>query len=147
MDRGAVMMRPRRSIVGRLTRGVVRRTGMTLVEVIIAMLLMVSVILVLGGFMTKFSQATGQARLVVQANELASARLDAVRQQPSYTSIDTLAHTDTVKSDFTTYTLKTQIVHIGGAPTDSLDYKMVTVTVTQPYMKKVVTKSTAVAAF
>ena len=147
MDGRPVRTRARVSNAGRSGRRVMRRTGMTLVEVIVAMLLLVSVILVLGGFMTKFSQATGQARLVVLANELASARLDAVRQQPSYSSIDTLAHTDTVKSDFTSYTLKTQVVHIGGAVTDTLDYKMVTVTVTHPYMKKVVTKSTAVAAF
>jgi Tfp pilus assembly protein PilV len=124
-----------------------RRAGMTLVEVIVAMLLLVSVVLVLGGFMTKFTQATGQAHLIVQANELAATRLDALKQQPSYTSIDTLAHTDSVKSDFSWYSVKTQIVHIGGGVLDSVDYKMVTVTVTHPQMKKIVTKTTAVAAF
>ena len=124
-----------------------RRTGMTLVEVIVAMMLMVGVILVLGGFSAKFAQASGQAHLMVAANELAVTRLDAVRQQPTYPSIDTLAHTDTVKADFSSYIMKTQVVRIGGAVTDSVDYKLVTVTVTHPAMRTTVKKTSAVAAF
>jgi type II secretory pathway pseudopilin PulG len=130
-----------------LIRGL-RRSGMTLVEVIVAMMLLVGVILVLGGFSAKFAQATGQAHLAVTANELASTRLDAARQQPTYAAIDTLIRTDSgVKSDFSTYTVRTQIVRIGGAVTDSVDYKLVTVTVTHPAMRKAITKTTAVAAF
>lgn len=120
---------------------------MSLVEVIVAMLLLVTVILVLGGFSAKFAQATGQAHLIVLANELAATRLDAVRQQPTYAAIDSLVQTDTVKADFSTYTVRTQMVRIGGAVTDSVDYKLVTVTVTHPAMRKTVTKTTAVAAF
>ena len=129
-----------------LVRGL-RRKGMTLVEVIVAMLLLVGVVLVLGGFSAKFAQASNQAHLIVLANELAATRLDAVRQQPNYAAVDTLARTDTVKADFSTYTVRTQLVRIGGSVTDSVDYKLVTVTVTHPAMRKVVTKTTAVAAF
>lgn len=132
--------------VQRPLRGL-RRTGMTLVEVIVAMLLLVTVILVLGGFSAKFAQASGQAHLVVLANELAATRLDAVRQQPTYAAVDSLVRTDTVKSDFSSYTVKTQMVHVGGAVTDSVDYKIFTVTVTHPQMRKTVAKTTAVAAF
>ena len=74
------------------------RKGMTLVEVIVAMMLLVGVVLVLGGFSAKFAQASNQAHLVVLANELAATRLDAVRQQPNYAGLDTLVRTDTVKS-------------------------------------------------
>ena len=123
------------------------RKGMTLVEVIVAMMLLVGVVLVLGGFSAKFAQASNQAHLVVLANELAATRLDAVRQQPNYAGLDTLVRTDTVKADFSVYTVRTQMVRIGGAVTDSVDYKMFTVTVTHPAMRKVVTKTTAVAAF
>jgi type II secretory pathway pseudopilin PulG len=129
-----------------LLRGV-RRKGMTLVEVIVAMMLLVGVVLVLGGFSAKFAQASNQAHLVVLANEMAATRLDAVRQQPNYAALDTLIQTDTVKADYSMYTVRTQMVRIGGAVTDSVDYKMFTVTVTHPAMKKVVTKTTAVAAF
>jgi Tfp pilus assembly protein FimT len=121
---------------------------MTLVEVIVAMMLLVGVVLVLGGFSAKFAQATAQAHLVIMANELAATRLDAVRQQPSYVAIDSLVGTDLgVKSDFSSYTVRTQMLRIGGNVADTVDYKLVTVTVTHPAMKKIVTKTTAVAAF
>ena len=129
-----------------LLRGL-RKKGMTLVEVIVAMMLLVGVVLVLGGFSAKFAQASNQAHLIVLANELAATRLDAVRQQPNYAAVDTLARTDTVNADFSWYAVKTQLVRIGGAPTDSVDYKLVTVTVTHPAMRKTVSKTTAVAAF
>jgi hypothetical protein len=54
---------------------------------------------------------------------------------------------DSVKADASWYHLQTQVVRIGGATTDSVDYKLVTVTVTHPAMRKIVTKTTAVAAF
>lgn len=126
----------------------IARSGMTLVEVIVSMMLLVGVVLVLGAFSAQFARATAQAHLIVIANELAASRLDAVRQQPTYAAIDSLVRTDTgVKSDFSSYTMQTQMVRIGGAVTDTVDYKLLTVTITHPAMKKVVTKTTAVAAF
>ena len=126
----------------------IARSGMTLVEVIVSMMLIVGVVLVLGAFSAQFARATAQAHLIVIANELAASRLDAVRQQPTYAAIDSLVRTDTgVKSDFSSYTMQTQMVRIGGAVTDTVDYKLLTVTITHPAMKKVVTKTTAVAAF
>ncbi len=123
------------------------RDGMTLVEIIVAMLLLVSVVLVLGGFSAKFAQATGQAHLIVLANEIASTRLDGVRQQPTFAAIDSMMRLDTVKADFSKYAVRTQVVRIGGAITDSVDYKVITVTVTHPAMRKTVSKTTAIAAF
>lgn len=148
MDGGAMTRPFRRSLPPRaLTRGL-RRSGMSLVEVIVAMMLLVGVVLVLGGFSAKFAQATSQAHLIIIANEIASTRLDAVRQQPNYAAVDSIVGTDVgVSSDFSTYTVRTQMVRIGGAPADSVDYKLVTVTVTHPGMRKIVTKTTAVAAF
>ena len=137
-------MSPRRRKIRTMLRS---RSGMSLVEVIVAMMLLVGVVLVLGGFSAQFARATAQAHLIVMANELAARRLDALRQQPTYSAIDSLAKTDTATSDFSQYTIKTQIVRIGGAVTDSVDYKLVTVTVTHPAMKKTVSKTTAVAAF
>ncbi|MDB4915049.1 MAG: hypothetical protein JWM95_2693 [Gemmatimonadetes bacterium] len=120
---------------------------MTLVEVIVAMLILVAVVFALGNFSAKFAQASGQAHLIIVANELAATRIDALRQQPSYAAIDSLVRTDTVKSDFSSYYVKTQMVRYGGGVTDTVDYKMFTVTVTHPQMKKIITKTSAVAAF
>src|SRR5215216_4744720 len=97
------------------------RTGMTLVEVIIAMAILVGVLFVLGGFSAKYAQASGQARLTITANELAAQRLDAVRTQPSYSAVALLAGTTTTRADFTTFTIATATRRIGGAPTDSVD--------------------------
>ena len=123
------------------------RRGMSLVEVIVAMLILSGVLLALGGFMARYAQASGQAQLTITANELAAQRLDAVRTQPSYTAIGLLAGASTVKADFRYYTLETQVKRIGGGLTDSVDYRLVTVIVTQPSMRKPVSKTTAVAAF
>jgi type II secretory pathway pseudopilin PulG len=147
MDRRPMKARTRRiRRHAALLRGL-RRKGMTLVEVIVAMMLLVGVVLVLGGFSAKFAQASNQAHLIVLANEIAATRLDAVRQQPNYVALDTLVRTDSVKADASWYGVKTQKVRVGGAVTDSVDYKIFTVTVTHPAMRKTVTKTTAIAAF
>lgn len=120
---------------------------MTLVEIIVAMMILVGVVLVLGAFTARFTQASGQAQLVITANELAASRLDEVRTQPSYVALDTLAHTDTVVANLSRYMVRTDVRRVGGAATDTVDYKLVTVSVTHPAMKKTVSKTTAVAAF
>ena len=127
------------------------RRGMTLIEVVVAMMILTGVLLVLGAFSAKFAQAAGQARLVITANEIAVSRMDEVRTQPTYSSIDllkTAATGDIVMADSTRFVRVTSVTRIGGtAPTDSVDYKLLTVTVTHPSMKKTVTKTTAMAAF
>jgi prepilin-type N-terminal cleavage/methylation domain-containing protein len=128
------------------------RRGMTLVEVVVAIIILAGVLLVLGGFSAKFAQANSQAHLVITANEIAAQRLDEVRTQPTYASIDLLATPaaapDTAQRDNTTFYRSTRVRRVGGtAPTDSVDYKLLTVIVTHPSMTKPVTKTTAIAAF
>lgn len=120
---------------------------MSLVEVIVALLILTGVLLALGGFMAKYAQASGQAQLTITANEIAAQRLDAVRTQPTYSSISLLAGKGMVRADFKTYAIDMKVKQIGGALTDSVDYKLVTVTVTHPSMRRPVSKTTAVAAF
>jgi prepilin-type N-terminal cleavage/methylation domain-containing protein len=123
------------------------RRGMTLMEVMIAMVLLTSVILALGGFTAKFAQASSQARLTIGANELAGLTLDKVRTAPTYSSIDLLADSVKVTRDLTDYTVVTKVRRVGGSPADSMDYRLMTVTVTHPALKKKVYKTTAVAVF
>lgn len=125
-----------------------RRAGMTLVEVIVAMAILAGVVLVLGGFSAQFAQANSQAHLVITANELAAARLDEARSLPTYAALDALATTDSVAADNTIFRRVTTVRRVGGdAAADTVDYKFMTVTVTQASMRKVVSKTTAVAAF
>jgi prepilin-type N-terminal cleavage/methylation domain-containing protein len=121
------------------------RRGMTLVEVIVAMGILVSVLFALGNFMAKFSQASSQAQYTIAANELAARRLDAAREQPSYAAIDTVADSSNVAMDFRTFAIKTTVTRVFKA--DSVDYKLITVTVNNTSMKRAVKKTTAVAAF
>lgn len=111
------------------------------------MMILVGVLFTLGGFTMKYAQTSAQARLTITANELAAQRLDAVRSQPSYSAIALLAGTATAKADYTTYGVTTTVRRVGGAVTDSVDYQVVTVTITHPAMRKPVAKTTAIAAF
>lgn len=122
--------------------------GMTLVEVIVAMAILAGVVLVLGGFSAKFAQANSQAHLVITANELAAARLDEARSLPTYAALDALATTDSIAADNTVFRRVTTVRRVGGdAAADTVDYKFMTVTITQVSMRKVVSKTTAIAAF
>jgi prepilin-type N-terminal cleavage/methylation domain-containing protein len=134
-----------RTISPREARGM--RRGMSLVEVIMAMAILVGVILVLGGFSFKFARATGQAHLVITANEIAAARLDMVKQQQTYDAVGLLGPKDSVVyQNFTSFQLHTDVLQIGG-PAATQDFRYVTVTVKHPSMTKVISKSTAIAAF
>ena len=139
----------RSGAAGTRRRDVVRdaRRGMTLVEIIVAMVLLTGVVLVLGGFTAKFAQANSQVHLLIAANEIAAQRLDAVRQQPTYGAVDLLKDSSTINYDFQNYIRQTVVRRVGGGTTDSVDYKLITVTVKAPGMRKIVSKSTAVAAF
>jgi prepilin-type N-terminal cleavage/methylation domain-containing protein len=122
------------------------RRGMTLIEVIMAMAILVGVILVLGGFSFKFARATGQAHLVITANEIAATRIDAVKQQQTYDKVDLLKGDTLYFKDFTTFNVHTDVLRIGGAAATQ-DFRYVTVTVKNPSMTKVISKTTAIAAF
>jgi type II secretory pathway pseudopilin PulG len=121
---------------------------MTLVEVIVAMFILTGVILVLGGFSANFARANAQAHLVITANEIAAARLDDMRNQTSYDALEALASTDTVRSDAIAFVRTTVVRRVGGdQPSDTVDYKLMTVSVAHPAMRRVVTKTTAIAAY
>lgn len=124
------------------------RAGMTLIEIIVAMLILVGVILVLGNFSARFAQANGQARLVIAANRIAAQRLDTIQQMPTYASVDLLKEKGTkLTVDARPFTRNTSILRVGGGVLDTMDYKLVTVTVTQAAMQKTVSKTTAIAAY
>lgn len=126
------------------------RAGMTLVEVIVAMFIMSGVILVLGAFSATFARANAQAHFVITANEIAAARLDEARTQTSYDAVEDLEDSSSVTTEGTAFTRRTMVKRIGGAPgtaADTMDYKLLTVTVTHPAMRKIVSKTTAIAAY
>jgi prepilin-type N-terminal cleavage/methylation domain-containing protein len=139
----------KRSLIHRRADLRVRRVrrGMTLAEVMVAMMLLTTVMLALGAFTARFAMANGQARLMVTANEIAGTKLDAIHTQPTYAAIDLLADSVKITRDYTDFTIVTKVKRVGGTPADSTDYKLMTVIVTHPALKKSVMKTTALADF
>lgn len=128
------------------------REGMTLVEVIVSVLILTGVVLVLGSFSASFARANSQSHLLITANQIAARRLDELHTQPTYASVDGLATAagspDSIFADNTWFREAVSIRRVGGtASTDSVDYKLMTVTVTSPLLRKTVAKTTAIAAF
>ena len=125
-----------------------RRRAMTLVEVLVALVLMAGVLLALGRFSATLAHTTGEARLVATATQLVADRLETVKGVPRYSAVESLyVATESNLTGFTGFKRQTQVLRVGGAATDSIDYKIVTVTVTNPGLKNQVRKSTVISVF
>jgi hypothetical protein len=77
-------------------------------------------------------------------------RFEQVKTAPTYGKIDTLyAGTETAITGYNGFSRTTQVIRVGGAPSDTVDFKIVTITVTTPAIPKSVTvkKSTIIADF
>src|SRR6185437_596864 len=66
------------------------RKGMTLVEVMIAVTILATAMLSIASFMGKFARIAAVSDVKNTANELASQRLEEIKNAPRYTAIDTL---------------------------------------------------------
>ncbi len=125
-----------------------RRRGLTLVEVIVALSILGTVMLGLGMFSVRLSQATSAARIRVTAAQLAAERLEAAKGAVRYTAIESLfVATEASLIGYPGYARRTWVTRVGGAPTDTIDYKIVTVQVTNTQMTGNVRKTTVIAPF
>ncbi|MDE3053235.1 MAG: hypothetical protein KGJ70_05065, partial [Gemmatimonadota bacterium] len=82
--------------------------------------------------------------------ELAANRIELIKGSTNYASIDSFAVTETSipgSSTYAGFTRRTYVQHVGGAVTDSVDYRIVTVVISNPVMPDTVKKTTAIAAF
>jgi prepilin-type N-terminal cleavage/methylation domain-containing protein len=140
-------MGPGRLLTMTLHRGSSRRPGMTLIETLIAVVILGTALIGLGDFMAHFAHATKVAALQQRGLDLATDRIDSVQHAPTYLSIDTMAATENVAIDSTVFKRQTIVQHIGGGPTDTLDYRAVTVSVTLPTVAKPVRKTVLIASF
>lgn len=125
---------------------------MTLVEVLVAIVLLAGVLLSLGRFAGDLARTTGQARMTATATQLVADRLETVKGAPRYTAIESLYvlsgnGNESNVSGFKGYARQTLVMRVGGLPTDSIDFKIVTVTVSNGSLPKPVRKSTVIAPF
>jgi prepilin-type N-terminal cleavage/methylation domain-containing protein len=123
------------------------RGGFTLIEVIVAAVILSTALLAMAGFTVRYQQTESKVRQFSKAQELASARLETVRSAVPYASLDTMERTESTIAGYPGYTRITVVSRIGGAPTDTVDYRAVTVKVLTPGSTQYVTKSSMVAAF
>ena len=117
-------------------------------EVIVALGILGSVLLVLGRFAGEFAQATSTSRVRITEGQLASDRIETVKGAPRYSAIESLyVKTEGTIAGYPGYQRQTWVKHVGGAPTDTIDYKTVTVQVWNPQLKGNVRQTTVIAPF
>jgi prepilin-type N-terminal cleavage/methylation domain-containing protein len=127
------------------------RRGLTLVEVVVAMGILGGVSLGLGMFSVRLSQSTSAARLYIAAGQLAAQRIEAVKGSPRYSAIDSLfVATEGAVSGgpgLPNFARRTWVTRVGGTVSDTIDYKIITVQVSNPQISGVVRKTTVIAPY
>jgi prepilin-type N-terminal cleavage/methylation domain-containing protein len=122
------------------------RRGFTLVEVIIAMVILLTVVLAMGSATGAFLRRTAQEESRATATQLAQDRLQMIEMDPNYAGLAaTYAVTESNLPGLAGYTRVTQVTQVGGTG-QATDYKVVTVTVTAPGISTPITRTTTVAA-
>jgi prepilin-type N-terminal cleavage/methylation domain-containing protein len=140
----------RRTGAARHARVAADRAGMTLIEVIIAIVILSGALLSMGGFVTKFANTVNMSDIRSIASDLAADRIETVKAATSYASIDSLyAKTEAAGTvvGYPKFTRRTIVQRVGGGPTDLVDYKIITVIVSTPPLKVPVKKTTIISDF
>lgn len=130
------------------------RRGMTIIEVMFAIVILSGVMLAMSRFGQAFTRATRNAANLAVASDLATARLEVVRGHPVYrTLVSTFDGTSETSADAGAnpsmqghpgFTRTTTVTRTTGATTDHVT---VTVTVTAAVLTAPVTKTAVIAAF
>ena len=124
------------------------RTGMTLIEVIVAMVLLTGALLSMGAFIARYANVTGSVSRRSEANELVADRLEEVKGALRYSAIDSLyAKTEPTIVGHPGLTRQTLVTRTGGAAPSLYDYKTVTVIVNGPGLKTPSKKTTVISVF
>jgi prepilin-type N-terminal cleavage/methylation domain-containing protein len=124
------------------------RRGMTLVEVIVAMVLLSGSLLAMGAFVARYANVTGSTTIRAEANELVADRLEEVKGALQYSTIEAVfAKTEPSIPNHPGFRRVTLVTHTGGTGPSLYDYKSVTVIVTAPALKNPAKKSTIISVF
>jgi prepilin-type N-terminal cleavage/methylation domain-containing protein len=124
------------------------RRGFTLIEVIVALVILAGVTIGLGMFSVRLAQATSSSKIRVTAAQLASDRIEQVEGAPRYTAIESLyVATESSIPGYPQYTRQTWVKRIGGSFADTIDYKIVTVQVSHKQIAGSVRKTITIAPY
>jgi Tfp pilus assembly protein PilV len=117
---------------------------MTILEVVVALSILAVSLIGMSEYGRRYTRSNANSSVINQAIDLATARVERVKAERNYVSMDTLGITETVISGYPKFKRVTTIVQTS---TTALDYKTVTVTVTHSALTTAVKKTTAVARF
>ena len=124
------------------------RSGMTLIEVIVAIMLMTGAMLSMGAFIARYANVSGTMQRRIEANELVADRLEEVKGALLYSAIESVyAKTEASITGHPGLTRQTLVTHTGGAAPSLYDYKTITVIVNGPGLKTPSKKTTVISIF
>lgn len=124
-----------------------RREGFTMVEVIVALVILAVAVLGLSASATTLSTRAVDAELRARALYAVQDRLARVQVDPRYAQLDSL-YADTVPDalGMPGFTLTTTVTHVVQTNPTPLDYKIVQVVLDGPYLGRAVSRQFVVAA-
>lgn len=121
------------------------RRGMTLIEVLVAVVLLTGVLLGMGTYVVRFVRGTADSANLSVASDLVTDRLEQIKGFRTYSTLETtFIATENPVTGFPSFSRQTQITRTNNS---TQDYKTVTVTVTSMLLPYPVKKSTIIAAF
>ena len=120
------------------------RAGLSLLEVMVALTILGTALIGMAEYGRRFASTNANAMTQNNAMDIATGRLERVKAERNYTSMDTLGGTHSINHNGMVYSRVTRIVR---TQTPKFDYKTVTVTVYRPGMLRPVKKTSAVASF
>lgn len=128
-------------------RRLLPRKGLGLLEAIIALTILAGAVLSASKYFTRLARGVSDERTRAQALFLVGERFEQVKTSPTYAKIDSLyMGIESTIPGYPGYTRLTQVLRVGGLASDTVDYKVITVTVTTPAipLSVVVKKSTVI---
>jgi prepilin-type N-terminal cleavage/methylation domain-containing protein len=130
------------------------RRGMTIIEVMFAIVILAGVMLAMSRFGQAFTRAARDAANIAVASDLAAARVEAIRGHAAYASIVATYHgtTETATTSganppMTGHSGFTRTTSAARTLTDTTDYVTVTVEVNAAVLSKPLRKTAVIAAF
>lgn len=127
-----------------MTRRAAPRAGLTLLEVMVALTILGTALLGMSEYGRRFATTNQKVGLQNTALDIATERIERIKAERNYATMDTLAGTHSINVNGVVFTRVTSIVRTQNS---QVDFKIVTVAVQRATMPTPVKKTTAIARF
>lgn len=118
--------------------------GFTLIEVMIALVILSGVVLSIGHGTARYLSSITRSRIRIQAAAVADAHIATMRVHPDYTTLTATFNATVAGLPFPTYSRVTLVVRTGAGT--NADRTRIRVTVTGPHLATPVVRYTTIAA-